>query len=307
MMADAMSTDLATAGFEVQRMADATVYPLPKYPSAGQTCHTVSAPAEEKPLFTELARSADATLVIAPETAGALTARVRWTLEAGGMLIGPDLGITELATDKHQLAEHLLAHGIPAVAGIAIAAGSRLPTDVPYPVVLKPRDGAGSQQMHILRGADAQVYIPTAARLEPYIEGLPVSVSLLAGPSGICPLPACRQLLSKDGKFTYLGGSLPLDSERAERAKQLALRAVAACGTPCGYLGVDLILGKNMDADRVIEINPRLTTSYLLLRQAAEENLAAAIIGWSLQPSESPIFSTEKKRFLLNKSEELIA
>ena len=150
-MADALATDFVAAGFEVQRMIDTTVYPAPEYRSAGQTYHAVNGPADERPLFAELAQASDATVVIAPETDGALSTRVRWTLEAGGQLLGPDLRVTELAADKHRLAEHLAASGIPVVEGIALAAGSRLPADVPCPAVIKPRDGAGSQQMHLLQ------------------------------------------------------------------------------------------------------------------------------------------------------------
>lgn len=288
-------------------MIDTSVCPSPNNRSAEQMYHTVNSSADERPLFIELAQASDATMVIAPETDNALSERVRWTLEAGGQLLGPDLRVTELATDKHQLAEHLSACGIPVVEGIALAAGSRLPADVPYPAVIKPRDGAGSQQMYLLKQLNPSLHTPVAARLEPYLEGLPISVSILAGPGGICPLPACRQLLSDDGKFTYLGGSLPLDPHHAERGTRLAVRAAAACGTLRGFLGVDLILGSNVDEDRVIEINPRLTTSYLLLRRATEENLASAIVRWSLYRSAPPVFSDRKTQFLLSQWAEAIA
>jgi predicted ATP-grasp superfamily ATP-dependent carboligase len=47
-----------------------------------------------------------------------------------------------------------------------------------------------------------------------------------------------------------------------------------------GYIGVDLVLGKAADGSRdyVIEINPRLTTSYIGLRAASQMNLAAAMV-----------------------------
>jgi len=41
-----------------------------------------------------------------------------------------------------------------------------------------------------------------------------------------------------------------------------------------GYVGVDLVLGLHAGEDRVIELNPRLTTSYLGLRRKAKVNLA---------------------------------
>jgi predicted ATP-grasp superfamily ATP-dependent carboligase len=47
-----------------------------------------------------------------------------------------------------------------------------------------------------------------------------------------------------------------------------------------GYVGVDLILGKGEDGalDQVIEINPRVTTSYVGLRALAKTNLAKAMM-----------------------------
>jgi hypothetical protein len=55
---------------------------------------------------------------------------------------------------------------------------------------------------------------------------------------------------------------------------------VAALPQPRGYIGVDLVLGAAADGsgDRMIEINPRLTTSYVGLRVAAKTNLAAAML-----------------------------
>ena len=46
-----------------------------------------------------------------------------------------------------------------------------------------------------------------------------------------------------------------------------------------GYVGVDLVLGRAPDGseDAVIEINPRLTTSYIGLRSAAVGSLAEAM------------------------------
>jgi hypothetical protein len=94
------------------------------------------------------------------------------------------------------------------------------------------------------------------------------------------PLPACRQRLSDDGTLRYLGGSLPLSVDLDCRARRLALRAVATLGDVCGYVGVDLVLGDDPDGagDVVIEINPRLTTSYVGLRAATEQNLAVAML-----------------------------
>ena len=60
------------------------------------------------------------------------------------------------------------------------------------------------------------------------------------------------------------------------------MAAIEALPEPTGYLGIDLVLGPDPGGadDVVIEINPRLTTSYVGLRAAAAEgvNLAAAML-----------------------------
>ena len=47
-----------------------------------------------------------------------------------------------------------------------------------------------------------------------------------------------------------------------------------------GFVGVDLVLGREPDGseDFVIEVNPRLTTSYVGLRAAARSNLAEVMV-----------------------------
>jgi len=72
----------------------------------------------------------------------------------------------------------------------------------------------------------------------------------------------------------------PLAPHLAERAVRLGRRAVAALPEPAGYLGVDVVLGTACDgrSDVVVEVNPRLTTSYVGLRAAAAVNLAAAML-----------------------------
>lgn len=235
--------------------------------------------------FRRLAAEADQTVVIAPEFDGILLERCRQVVSAGGRLLGPDAALIELASDKHNTAEHLRVHGVAAPQGIALAAGER-PHSVGvsrYPAVWKRRDGAGSQDVRLLRDeieAAQAAPLSVPSHLERYCPGLPASVAWLCGPAGCHPLPPCRQWLSDDGRFAYLGGATPLPPPLAARAVELSRRAVGCLPQPRGYLGIDLVLGDDVDGsgDAVIEINPRPTTSYVGLRAASRANLAQALI-----------------------------
>ncbi len=119
---------------------------------------------------------------------------------------------------------------------------------------------------------------PSASwRLERFVPGLPASVAVLCGQQRMLPLPACQQRLTNDGLFTYQGGVLPLPNELNKRAQQLAQRSIASIpgSANCGYVGVDMVLG---ETDVVVDLNPRLTTSYVGLRRLTNGNIAQATL-----------------------------
>jgi predicted ATP-grasp superfamily ATP-dependent carboligase len=111
-----------------------------------------------------------------------------------------------------------------------------------------------------------------------YVEGIAASVAFLIGPRRRTALAPCRQNISDDGRLSYLGGSLPLPEELAMRAVSLATRAVDAVNGLFSYVGVDLVLAEDARNDCIIEINPRLTTSYVGLRRLARFNIAEELL-----------------------------
>lgn len=278
-MMGALADDLVAAGVEVVALRDAR---LSQRHPRGVCTHAVRTPEEFSAGFTRLTAFADWTIVIAPELSGHLLRLCRHVMASGGRLFGPEPAVVELASDKQRTADHLSAAGIPVPEGRSLSATDRLPFDFPYPGVLKPRFGAGSQGVRLVESSRETIRNSSELswRLERFQPGIAASVAILCGPGRRVPLLACRQHVSSDGRFTYQGGSLPLPEELASRAAELAERAVAALPNPTGYIGVDLVLGNDPHGqkDVVIEINPRLTTSYVGLRCAAEVNLAAAML-----------------------------
>jgi predicted ATP-grasp superfamily ATP-dependent carboligase len=243
---------------------------------------------DEEGRFRTLAASADGTLVIAPEFDDILATRCRWVEEAGGRLLGPSAAAVRRTADKLELSRWFLDAGIPTPPALSLPCAAPLPWPLPW--VCKPRDGAGSQATFLIERAEDLATCMDRARAEgwegetivqPYLPGQAASVACLVGPGRVVALPAAQQRLSSDGRFHYEGGILPLPRPLPSgRAQQLAKRAVRVVPGLLGYVGVDLIVGDAADGsgDAVVEINPRLTTSYVGLRRLALFNVAEALL-----------------------------
>ncbi len=279
----AVAADLIDGGVAVDLLWDVAL-PVPTL--AVDRLHLVHSHAERQSLLQQAATGADWALVVAPELDSALVDVCRQVDTVGGRRLGPSLSFVEITTDKHRTAMALAAAGLPVPEGRILENGERLPRDFSYPAVWKPCDGAGSHEVRLVprAGAAPEGKGPprpaSRRRLERFCPGLPASVAVLCGPRSFLPLTPCRQLLASDGTFAYYGGAWPLPGELVERAQHLAVEAAAAIPGAFGYVGVDLVLGADVHGreDVVIEINPRLTTSYIGLREVYQTNLAMAML-----------------------------
>jgi predicted ATP-grasp superfamily ATP-dependent carboligase len=215
----------------------------------------------------------------APEGAGALERLSRETEAAGRVLLGCRPDAVHLAASKHATARALRDHGIRAVP--TFASGESL-APIPGPWVLKPDDGAGCEDTEILddRAAALERLAGDSARLiaQPWIEGEPLSLSLLCR-DGTARLLACnRQRIAICGRRVSLEAVLVnAIPDGGGRFTRLGERIAAALPGLWGYVGVDLVLAREEPV--VLEINPRLTTSYCGLRTALGLNPAALVLG----------------------------
>jgi tyramine---L-glutamate ligase len=216
-----------------------------------------------------------------------LLTRCRWAHEEGSRLLGSSPDAVALTGDKLALSRQLQAQRIPTPDTWPLAAGAGLMA-VGFPAVLKPRHGAGSGATFLAHDVDELLSLLEEAHrecddellLQPYVPGQAASVAFLVGPTQRVRLLPASQSLSQDGRFRYLGGTIPLPPALGDRACRLAAQAVEAVRGLRGYVGVDLVLGAAEDGsqDSVIEINRRLTTSYVGLRALAIDNLAEQML-----------------------------
>lgn len=241
---------------------------------------------QEEASFRRLVELADWSLIIAPETEGLLLERCRWVAEAGGKYLGPSLDAVSRTGDKWQTYRCWQEKGVPTPEtwcrenrGEASESTPEacLPRTEPR-YVRKLRDGAGSCAMSFV--PCPQPNADPRWLYQEYCPGLAVSVAFLVGPGSCVPLLPALQQLTDDGSFHYRGGEIPLPPALAHRCLTLSTRALAAISGMGGFVGVDLVLGAAPDGsqDYAIEINPRLTTSYVGLRALAADNLVELML-----------------------------
>ena len=227
----------------------------------------------------ELAKRSDRTLLIAPEIDSRLEELARAVTAIGAELLGGSVDAIRLASDKLLLAQHLLRAGVPTPSAECATAGKSWPEAR----VVKPRFGAGSIDIELV-GAGSPTPPSGSERIAtPFVDGVAASVLCLVASGRIVPCPACEQIVSRVRGFRYEGGLYPLagslEHPLARRARDLALAAVQSLPAPRGFFGVDLVLdAAHPERDCVIEINPRLTTSYCGLRERTRANLAGALL-----------------------------
>ena len=274
-MLRALVDDLtAIAGVEVAALRDARLSAdLPA------TLHRVDSGSEFWPAFRNAVRAADAVWPIAPERDGILLRITDEILACGRTLLGSHLDAVATTTSKRATAMTLARAGIP-VAPV-YSSECELPAAV-NELVVKPDDGAGCQETLFFDDRmKLREWLPghkDARRiLQTYIRGEARSLSLLCC-EGRARMLACNRQKVKleDGAFRFEGVSVNAVADSAGRYAALAGAIARALPGLWGYCGVDFI--ETGAGPIVIEVNPRLTTSYAGLRRAIGINPAQLVL-----------------------------
>lgn len=275
LMLQALAAELADhPDLSVVVSRDPRLPPVPR-------CGILTPEAGEAPLdlYQRGLAACDAAWPIAPESGGMLEQLARATLDGRRILLGCRPEAIRLAASKRVTADLLRERGIGVVPTYA------LPEPIP-PLpgrwVVKPDDGAGCEDTIVVESSAEAVARLAAdpARLvaQPWIQGDAVSLSLLCA-GGACRLLACnRQEISVlDGRLSLQAIQVNAVRDDDGRLSRVAERVAKAMPGLWGYVGVDLVLADWGPV--VLEINPRLTTSYAALRRALGVNTAALVLG----------------------------
>lgn len=242
-------------------------------------------------LWLEWIARCDAVWPIAPETGGILEHLCRDVATSGKALLNSPPEAVRLAASKLETARRLGQHGLPVAPTVPLNEWAALmhgyetegsPDSAarhPGCVVIKPDDGVGCEGAHIVRKPTDFTMPPNVKNwiAQPLLEGDSLSLSALFAHGKARLLSCNRQLVARTGGGFVLQGCLVNAIPDVSRGWQTLAGAIArALPELWGYAGVDLILTDT--GPRILEINPRLTTSYTGLRAATGENPAAWVL-----------------------------
>lgn len=157
-----------------------------------------------------------------------------------------------------------------------------------FPLVVKPLDGVScagisivKTQNHISK-AVAKVIQQTGKEqfiVQKQVKGNAVSVCVFCDGKNAVSITLNQQfvtLSTPEKNSAYCGGTVPFNHPIEHEALAIAKKAVETLGGLKGYVGVDMVLTEKGPV--VMEINPRLTVSYVGLRKVVNFNTAQAII-----------------------------
>jgi len=289
-----LTADLQAAGHLVTTLLDSRIYAF-KPPLSAERVVPVASSKQTKPIIKDNARSIDAALVIAPESNGILKSTITELEEEHVPLVNGLSSAISAVNNKQSLSEHLRNIGVSTPDSLAFNVyddmfeTSRIIAErIGFPAVFKPENDAGMAGLSLVESkAEITVAVKKITRestsdrfiAQQHVKGVPASVSLISTGKEAVSISLNKQKVTLSSPYsasTYEGGEVPFESQLKNETMSAAKRVVESYEELKGYIGVDFVLTKETPV--VIEINPRLTTSYIGLREVTQFNPAEAML-----------------------------
>jgi predicted ATP-grasp superfamily ATP-dependent carboligase len=254
--------------------------------------HLVNTQSELIKKFKAVLQNVEYCIVIAPAARGILRYFLFLVLKAGVKSLNCEPSTTNRVCNKKSLMKKLKKESIPVpqteilneLDGVRKA--RELSKEIGYPVVFKPVEAVSCEGLSLVKDPS---HIPGAINkikkiggkeclIQEYVSGLPSSVSLITNGKEVFPLTLNYQFVNialPSGDSAYIGGIVPFNHTLRSRAFNISKKTIDLFDGLRGYIGIDMILTKNRPL--IIEVNPRLTTSYVGLKRATDSNLSEII------------------------------
>jgi len=245
--------------------------------------------------LTAIQDSYEAVWLIAPESSGILVDWQRFFMQQNKQLFLSGEKALSLCQHKLHTIQHLEKFGISCVSSQKY--DSCLPKESGE-WVLKPMDSIACEQTYLLQTRQdwlnklpklisGQDYL-----LQPYIKGRVLSLSVLFF-QGECVLICCNQqhMSLVDNQFQFDACTVNINQEKTADYQALCSQIALAIPDLWGYIGIDLIETEQGQL-LVLEINPRLTSSYVGIKAATGLNVAEHVL--ALLDKNTPVLQHTK-------------
>ncbi len=292
-MLRSLVSDFKATGHNVTTLLDSRLKAFDP-PIEADNIVSISSSNELNKNLEKLSEAVDAVYVIAPESGQTLQRLVELVEASGGLSLNSQVDAIKKASNKMTIYEILTKRKLIVPETLMISIHENVENirhvikELEFPLVFRPIDGVGCCGLSVVK--DESHMVAAVKKIvkeslskhfiaQKLIEGISVSASVISTGEKALPITLNRQvvtLASPYEKSSYNGGFVPFDHVLEKEALKAAQTAVKSISGLRGYVGVDMVLTRNGPV--VIEVNPRLTTSYIGLRKAVNFNPAQAII-----------------------------
>jgi len=239
--------------------------------------HIVSSEHGYEEVLDVLASKIDALLIIAPESNNVLTNLCKKYTNQDFMLLNSTPESIALTTNKLKTYEYLQNFNIAQIPTSTVAGHK------PYgsgELIIKPIDGAGCEKVQLHPGPTKIADFLSMDEMsnyiaQPYVLGQSASLSLMCWEGKCLLLSANLQIIERAGDSLELKGCV-INALDRDSYVAFTKRVVSHIPGLRGYIGIDILITDNEIL--LVEINPRLTTSYAGLNSALGINPAAYML-----------------------------
>jgi len=297
-MRDAIFEDFYALGISILTTHDARLTPPNNYSES----IAITPEIDPVTVWHDLLTRCDAALIIAPELQDILLKMTHLLEQTSVINLGCNSCAVQLTSNKLRTYEHLVTHKIRTIPTYLIADDAKLsflPIHQAY--IVKPIDGVGCEETWLFNSRDAMQNWRKKSQLheekwicQPYIVGEAASFTMLIDNTNpnfkeVRVLSCNSQTIVRKkvpGKafhaLSYAGGVVNQHAALLIEFTTLAHQIANSIDGLNGFVGVDVILHFSLSnvlhAIDVVEINPRITTSYVGLHESLQYNPAQFLL-----------------------------
>lgn len=228
--------------------------------------------------FRQQIQDVDAVWVIAPEFDGILEKFCHYVEKAGKKLLTSPAHAVAIAANKFETFKKLTVAQIPTVPTTVFKQCQSY--DKTREWIIKPIDGAGAENTFLMMSPENWQTLPHLEKqfiIQPHIDGEKISLSCIFNQGNAVLLCVNLQIFDiQNGIFSLKTIRVNEREDKNGDYQTIATRVAQAFPDLWGYVGIDLI--QTPQACFVLEINPRLTTSFAQIDATLGINVAKMVM-----------------------------